>query len=811
VGAYPAELEADVVLSDGGTVHVRAIRPDDAPQIEALHSRLSAETIYLRFFSPLRRLSPQMLERFTHVDYEDRLALIAQLGDDIIGVARYDRLPGTAEAEVAFVVDDRHQGRGLGMLLLEHLAVAARGRGIERFVAETLPGNSRMLGVFRDAGFREERRFDSGVVRVAFPIEPTPESLEARDAREERASARSARRLLAPRSIVVVGASRQPQSIGHELFVNLLRGGFEGPVYPVHPTARQVASVRAYPSIVDIPDEVDLAVIVVPAEQVAAVVEDCGRKQVGGLVIISTGFADAGPEGAAAERQLVELARGLGMRMIGPNCLGVVNTAPSVSMNATFAPLQPVPGRVGFSSQSGTLGIAILDELNRLGLGVSTFVSLGNKADVSSNDLLNFWQDDEGTDVVLMYLETFGNPRTFARIVRRLSRRKPIVAVKSARAGQRGEGGGTGSETTVVALFRQAGVIRVDTLEQLFDVAQFLVHQPLPAGRRVAIIGNAQAPALLAAQACEHHGLDPADPVQLGTNATGDDYQQALRAALDDPDVDAVIVVFIPPLAIGVEEVAAGIRRAAADAHDKPIVANFLSVQGIGAQASEPGVAPIPSYRYPESAALALALVADYADWRRRRPGVVPAFADIDAEQVRAAVDGYLRAHPDGGWLSDDEAASMLRAYAIPVAPPAGPAPGAIEVIAGIVQDPSFGPVLTLGVAGPVGSAGTPAAHSAFSVLGELSYRVLPLTDTDATELVESVRGAPLLLAEKVDVAALEDLLLRLAALAEDVPELAEADLRPVVASSDGVTAGAARLRLAPWQPRPEMAVRRLR
>src|SRR3954469_20198281 len=560
---YPLRWAVDVVLSDGGTVHVRPIVPDDAPLIEALHNRLSAETVYLRFFTPLPHLSPQLLDRFVNVDYVDRMALVSVLGDDIVAVARYDRLPGTDEAEVAFVVDDAHQGRGLGSLLLEHLAAVAKEHGIARFVAETLPGNSRMLGVFHDAGFADERHFADGVIRVSFPIEPTDPSRRASHDRERRAAARSVQRLLTPRSIAVIGASTQEGSIGHQVFQNVLTGGFQGPVYPVHPSALHVSSVRAFRSVLEIPDEVDLAVVVVPAAEVPAVVEQCGRKRVGGLVIISAGFAEAGPEGALAERALVEQARRLGMRVIGPNCMGVVNTSSGVRMNATIGPVSPVHGRVGFSSQSGALGIAILDEVGRLGIGVSTFVALGNKADVSSNDLLQYWEADPDTDVVLLYLESFGNPRTFARVARRLSRTKPIVAVKSARGGAssrlaRADQPAGGSDPFVDALFHQAGVIRVDTLEQLFDVAQVLASQPLPPGRKVAVVGNADGPAVLVADALENLGLEvpelgeetqrrltelvpgartTANPVDLGVDASAEAYEHALSTVLVDPGV----------------------------------------------------------------------------------------------------------------------------------------------------------------------------------------------------------------------------------------------------------------------------------
>ena len=505
-----ARWEADVVLADGGTVHVRPIRHDDGPRIADLSNRLSEESRYLRFFSPMRTLPPALLEHFVNVDYLDRMALVAILGDDIIGVARYDALPDDrTQAEVAFTVDDIHQGRGVATVLLEHLAAVAADRGLTRFVADTLPGNDKMLGLFRSAGFADAREFAGGIVRVTFPISATPTSIQAVHERERHAAAASVRRLVQPHSVAVIGASRRAQAVGHEVFRNLLRSDFAGPVYPVNPAAVSVASVHAYPSVGDIPDAVDLAVIVVPAADVSAVVDQCGAKGVSGLVIMSEGFADAGPDGAAAQHALVARARAQGMRILGPNSMGVANTASDVRLNATLARELPSPGRVGFMAQSGALGVAILGEARRRGIGLSSFVSAGNKADVSSNDVIQYWDDDPDTDVVLLYLESFGNPRTFARVARRLSARKAIVAVKGARSAAGRLVSGTpwtvpsGSDSVVDALFRHTGVIRVDTLSQLFDVASVLSTQPLPAGRRVGIVANAGGTGALVADACE--------------------------------------------------------------------------------------------------------------------------------------------------------------------------------------------------------------------------------------------------------------------------------------------------------------------
>ena len=819
---YPAHWEADVLLSDGGTVHVRPITADDAERLTDLHARLSARTIHFRFFSPRPRLSARDVERFTVVDHDDRVALIALLGDHMIGVARYDRLPGTDEAEAAFVVEDAHQGRGLGTILLEHLAAAARERGVRRFVAETLPDNRKMLGVFRDAGWATSAKFADGVVRVEFDIEPTDESLAAQQERERRSDARSIQRLLAPRSIAVVGASTEPGAVGHQVLRNLLEGGFAGPVYPVHPTAPSVASVRAYASVLDVPDDIDLAVVVVPAEAVFDVVTDCATKRVQGLVVITSGFRETGPEGAAAERALVTLARGSGMRVIGPNSMGVVNTDPAVGMNATIAGEPPLAGRVAFSSQSGALGIALLEWASRVGIGVSSFVSIGNKADVSTNDLLQYWEADPSTDAVLLYVESFGNPRKFARVARRLARRKPVVAVRGGRR--------LGGDAHVDALFRQTGVVRVETLEHLFDVASVLARAPLPAGRRVAVVSSTGGPGLLAADAAEGEGLEVTGIVDLPLAADADEYRDAVARLLDDDGVDAVLLVLTPPLrdqAVAVGAAIAELARTAA----KPVVAALLAADG-----GVSTVGPLPTVRTPEGAALALARAASYAEWRDAPGGEVPELRDVDTAGARLLVDAALAEGPRGVELGLEDAGELLSYFGIPVVPATtatteeealaaaalveGPVavraafraltgdasgvtiqaapPGGVAVVVGVEQDPSFGPLVSL-------AAGGPAAD----LLDDRASRITPLTDVDAAALVGALRISPRILATG-GADGLEDLLLRVGRMVDDLPEIVHLRLDPVVVTGSGPVVVGAEVRLAPWLPRPELALRRM-
>ncbi len=585
----PEHWSSDVVLADGTTAHIRPISPADGPALQAFHLALSDESRYMRFFTAKPRLSDAMVEHFTTVDFHNQLTLVAEMGGQLAAVASYEREGDADRAEVAFVVADEHQGHGLGTVLLEHLAADARERGITQFTAETLATNRQMLGVFRSAGFAETTHLDHGVVGVELLIEPSPAAQAAMEQREHRAEAASIARLLLPRSVAVVGASRSPQNVGHQVLRNLLGGNFDGPVYPVNPGSPHVASVPAYPSVTAIPGPVDLAVIAVPAPAVAAVLEECGAKGVKGVVVLSAGFGEVG-EGDG-EAQLRHLARLHSMRLVGPNCIGMVNTA--IGLDATFSPYRPSAGRVAMLSQSGAIGIAILERSQRLGLGVSAFVSVGNKADVSSNDLLQYWEDDPGTDVVLLYLESFGNPRKFARIARRVSRRKPIVAVKSGRTpvGVRAASSHTAAmaspDTAVDALFRQTGVIRVDTLEEQFDMALVLGSQPLPAGNRVAIVGNSGGPGILATDACVAAGLevptlgeatqqalrailDPkaatANPVDLVAGATPEHYRQATELLLADPDVDAVLVICTPTFAAPPRQVAATVAGVVATA-----------------------------------------------------------------------------------------------------------------------------------------------------------------------------------------------------------------------------------------------------
>ncbi|HEX2132078.1 MAG TPA: GNAT family N-acetyltransferase [Actinophytocola sp.] len=878
---YPRQWEADVVLSDGGTVHLRPVVPSDGDALLAFHGRMSERTRYLRYFGAYPQIPPRDLQRFSTVNHRDRVAFIALLGDDIIAVARYERIDGGPSAEVAFVVEDAHQSRGLGPILLEHLAAAAGENDIRTFVAEVLAENNAMLGVFRAAGYQLTRAMDEGVYHLEFAIDPTERSVAVARAREQAAEARSVHNLLHPGSVALIGASADPDKIGYAVLGNLLRADFTGPVYPVNAERAAVRGVRAYPSVLDIPGPVDLAVVAVPAASIDEVMDACLAKGVKALVVISSGFGETGPDGQGAERRLVTEARAHGMRVVGPNALGVVNTDPAVRLNATLAPTLPGLGRTGFFCQSGALGTAILADAAARGLGLSTFVSAGNRADVSGNDLLQYWETDPATDVVLLYLESFGNPRKFARLARRLGRVKPIVAVKSGRNAVLPALAATSvpvDEASVDALFEQAGVIRVESLAQLFDTALLLAHQPLPRGGRVGIVGNSTAIGVLAADAALARDLELAGaPVDVGAAAGPDVLAAAVRDALRRPDVDALVVVFVPPLTTPGAAYARALRDAVADLDErKPIVSTFLATEGIPAELAVPGPggAPgrgsIPSYPSPERAVLALARATRYARWRSAPQGepVRPEGLDTArAQEIVAAassdVDGLVE-------LADADVVALLSCYGVGVVDyrVAGSAEDAVAAAAelgfpvavkatgerfwrradlagvrldlstpesvrdayaeltdlsgvaevyvqrmagrgtgcaiGVQDDPSFGTLVSFGLSGVVSD-----------LLGDRAYRAVPLTDVDAAELVRAPKAAPLLTGyrgdEPVDLDALTDLVVRVAALAEDVPAVRWLALEPILATPAGVAVLRARVKVGPPPSTQDTGPRRLR
>ncbi len=714
-----------------------------------------------------------------------------------------------------------------------------------------------------------------GLVSVTFPTSISAAGLGAFERRETLANVAAVTSFLRPRSIAVVGASRDRESIGGALYRNILDGGFEGPVFPVNKDATVVQSVASYKSVMDCPDPVDLAFLAIPAKYVASAARECAKKGVKALVVISSGFAEIGGDGVRLQDELVGICSESGMRLVGPNCMGIVNTEQAVKLNGQFAPVRSIPGKIGFVSQSGALGYAIIDHANNLGLGMSSFVSVGNKADISSNDLIEYWEEDENTDLILVHMESFGNPRKFARLATRTARKKPIVVVKSGRsaAGFRATQSHTGalvaaSDVSVDALFRQSGVVRTDSLEEMFDVAAFLATQPAPRGPRVAIITNAGGPGILAADACESFGLSVPEfeeqtketlrgfllpiagtrnPVDMTSAATADDYARAMAAVSHDPNVDALIVIFIPPMAVKTEDVSREILRVAATLERRiPVIATFMAAKGVTGQLTGASVT-IPAYPFPESAARALSRAVQYGRWLSEPKGRRVSFPDARKLEAASIVSRALQVKR--GWLDPAEVDALLSCYGIPraksvradtpdeagrvarafkgevalkaISPdilhktevgavrtgiPRDKVKGAaremaeklseagikapaflvqemvsdaVEMFVGVATDADFGPLLACGAGGAV-----------VELIRDVVVRLTPLTDTDAHNMVGALKTFPLLAgyrgAAPRDIKALEDVMLRLSELVEDLPEVDELDLNPVMVLAEG-------------------------
>jgi acetyl coenzyme A synthetase (ADP forming)-like protein len=890
VSANPARFQADVVLKDGSTLSIRTATAEDRAKVEDYLIGLSDESRRLRFWTPSVDVTEQA-RRAVDVDGTDHVTLLALAGGAdgrVVGGAQFFREAGTHRAEVSMSVTDELQGHGLGSILLGHLAQAAQDAGVTTFVAEVLPENHRMIDVFRSSGFMIDIHAKPGMVEVEFPTTITAGTVEQFEEHERVAAANAVKTFLEAGSCAVIGASRDPETIGGRLFRNLVTQPFAGVVYPVNPKADVVQGVSAYASIQEIPGQVELAFIAVPAAYVCDVAEACGQKGVRALVVISSGFGETGPEGQARQQQLVSICRSHGMRLIGPNCMGIANTDPEVKLNGTFVTAWPPEGRVAFMSQSGALGLAVMNQAGQLGMGLSSFVSVGNKADVSANDLLCYWEEDPRTDVVLLYLESFGNPRRFGRIARRMTRSKPIVAVKSGRsaAGLRATSSHTGAllaanDSTVDAVFRQHGVIRTDTLEEMFDVATLLANQPVPVGDRVAIVTNAGGLGIQCADTCEARGLRvpelseqtstalraflPAEasagnPVDMIASAGPKDYAQAIATVATDPGIDALIVIYIPPL----EQDAPPIARAMVEAIEGlerkiPVLTCFMSARGIPDELKGPDVR-VPSYAYPEQAAIALAHAAQHGTWRAKPEGTIPSFVDVREDEAHAIIAAALERGES--WLTPEEVSTLLDCYGLRrirgasattpeeaadaaarlgdriALKAAGPVHktevdavrldlAAAEVLQearamlervkergaafeGFVvqQMVTGGTEMLVGAAkdpvfGPVIAVG--AGGVTVELTRDVSVRVAPLTDLDAEEMVHELTTFPLLDgfrgSPKKDVSALVDVILRVAALADRHPEILEMDCNPVMVLPRGTAIVDARVRVGVPEP----------
>ena len=889
-----------MALKDGSMINLRAIRVDDADKLLSFYRRLSSHSIYLRFLKMVD-LTKEVADQYARVDYDNTFAVVAIHGEGpdekIIGVGRYWRYPypHRNKAEMAFVVEDAYQKKGIGTNLLELLAAAAREHGIDTIETEMLQENEGITRMIQQSGFELTERFQGTKTwRGTYSIIPTPSVATKSSEREQKASIASISRFMQPRSIAVLGASNKP-GIGNAFVKNLIFYGYTGIVYPINPNVEVVSSIKTYPSIMDVPGEVDLAILVVAAERAQPLVEECARKGVKGLVVITAGFSEMGGEGIEREKKLIHTARAYGMRVIGPNGLGILNTDPAVSMNATFAPIFPPHGKVALGTQSGALGGALLAYCFKIGLGLSSFVSIGNRADVSDNELLQYWADDRDTDIILLYLESFGDPRRFARIARETTAKKPILVVKggSSSAGARAAASHTGAmmSTDIAsdALFRQAGMIRCNTLEKLFNTATFLANQPLPRGKRVAVLTNGGGAGIMAADALSAEGFQlptlsektrnelktflPAkasylNPIDTTAAVFPEQYKRTLQLLLEE-DIDAVVVIYIPPILelfgfmkLAIQEVAPEFRKKGI-----PIMASFLGVDLEKSTMGSPKDGYVPTYTFPEATAFVLGRAYEYYEHLKKPAGRIPKFDNINkeaAEAIIAKAVGRCAASP--AWLDSDEINDIFAAYGIrsahskiavtaqeaaaiadsigyPVAvklfsptithktdvggvmlnlKSAGEVidayhqisgnieklsrssemkgvtvqkmlSGGVELIVGVTQDKNFGPLIMFGLGGIYAE-----------LFKDVNFRIHPLTDIDAQDMISAFKAHKILDgwrgALPSDIAAVKDLLLRISALVEDIPEIREMDLNPIMVmeTGQGCYVADARISVAP-------------
>lgn len=685
------------LLRDGHSLRLRPVRPDDRQRWLAFHQRLSPASHYLRFGYARAGVTQRDAELATCPVAPEQAGWVATSGEgdaeEIIGYGGWAALADGNSVEIALVVGDDAHMRGVGTALLEAMAVTAVEAGYTQMVAFVLAENSLMQELVEHLGFPVTHQYEGSYYRFLVDLTDAARFTNQRVHREHVARAAGVRHLLCPSSVAVIGASRSATTVGGSIFRNLLQG-FTGPVFPVNPKAQVIAGVLAYPSVLDVPAPVDLAIIAVPAKHVLDTVEECARKGVWGVVVISAGFGETGPAGKELEWELRQKALAHGMRMVGPNCLGILNNDPAYQLNATFARVAPSMGPVSIGSQSGAVGLALLDFAASIGLGVNQFVSLGNKADISSNDLLEYWAEDPGTRLALLYLESFGNPRRFSRTARRFTRLKPAIVLKSgrteatAKAVSSHTGALAASDVAADALFRRAGLVRVDSIPELFGAAQVLAYQPLPTGNRVAIVTNAGGPGILAADMCSNCGLVLAqlsdetrarlraslpasasvnNPVDMLASAPPEHYHQSITTVLTDPGVDAVVCIYIPTLVSRPDEIATAIQTAAVAAHTQPVLSCFMMAQGRPSELSSGDGRRIPSFSFPEEAVLALAHACRYAEYRQLPEGHIPDYPDIDRAGARAWLQPLLPAEGNA-WLSPAVALKLLRLYGLPVA-----------------------------------------------------------------------------------------------------------------------------------------------
>ena len=865
------------LLADGTTMTIRPAGPGDFEPVKQLHEAMSPGNLYFRFFSASKASAEREARRVCLEGGPGRVALLGLLGDAVVGVASYELTTDPAAAEIALAVADDMHRHGIATLLLEHLVSLARARSVQVLVAEVLPDNYAVLRVLSDAGLAVHRRFDNGVVELSMPVprnaalSEASTWLDAMAGREKQADVASLEPLLAPRSAAVVGAGHRPGSVGRTILLNIRDAGFAGPLYAVSPHGGDIEGIPCVPSIAELPEAPDLAVVAVPAAGVVAAAQECGRRGVGSLVVVTSGLTPS------QESDLLAATRRGSMRLVGSGSFGVA--VPGIGLAATFGVPRPSPGHAGLVVQSGAVGAALIEQFSRLGIGISSVVSVGDKLDVSGSDLLLWWEADDTTELAVLYLESFGHPRRFARTARRVAAKFPVLTVHAGRSapGQRAAASHTAAAVAPLiarqALFEQAGIIATTGFGELLDAAVLVASQPISAGRVVAIVSNGGGAGVLAADACAEAGLAVATmdqqtrdrlrevlpagsalngPVDSTDAVSAEDFRKALHLAAAQDGVDAVIALVV--------------RRGPADllpvltADRLPVPIAAVVLGQPEAVRLLPGDDPgrsVPAYAYPEAAARALARAARYGSWRSRPAATVPELDNLRVTDAQSIIDSFLARMPGGGWLAAEEAHGLLRCYGIPMVEfrRAGDADtavdaaahlgghvvikadvpgllhktaagaveldlrgadevraalsrlqarfagrlsgvlvepmitGGVETIVGVVQEPVFGPVVVFGLGG-----------IATNVLGDHAARLAPLTDADADDLIHSIRATSALLGQPgraaADIGAVRDTLLRVSRLADDLPQVAELALNPVIARPDAVVAVDARIRV---------------
>ncbi|MGE5289129.1 MAG: GNAT family N-acetyltransferase [Micromonosporaceae bacterium] len=877
MGALTEPGRSYALLADGTTLTIRSAGPGDLESVRQLHEAMSPNNLYFRFFSTSRAAPEREARRVCREADPDHGALLGLLGDELVGVASYEATTDPQAAEIALAVADGMHGRGIATLLLEHLVSLARARGVQVFTGQALATNSAVLRVIGDAGLAVQRKLERGVVELSMPIpqgaalSEASVYLDAVAGREKHADVASLESLLAPGSVAVAGAGHRAGSIGRMILLNIRDAGFRGTLYAVNPHASDIEGIPCVPSVAALPETPDLVVVAVPAAGVLDVARECGLRGARSLVVITSGLTPA------QEASLLEASRRAGMRLVGPNCFGVA--VPRIGLDATFAVQHPPVGKIGLVVQSGGIGVALLEHFSHLGIGISSFASVGDKLDVSGNDMLMWWEADNVTELAVLYLESFGNPRKFARTARRVSATVPVLTVHAGRSApsQRAAASHTAAAVapliTRQALFDQAGIIATTSFGELLDAVALIASQPVPTGRVVSIVSNVGGASVLAADACVNAGLAVATPgretrsrlrdvlpagsalggpVDTTAAVSAEAFGTALRIAASEDGVDAVIALVITTGVADLIPVLTAVRLPvplAAVVLDQPEAVRLLRGDGTGPA--------VPAYAYPEAAARALSRAIRYGSWRSRPAGTVPEIENLRVPDARSIVSSFLGRMPGGGWLSAGEADDLLRCYGIPMvefrrvddADAAANAAadlgghvvikadvpgllhktgaggveldlrgadevrsamrrlqdkfagrlsgvlvepmitGGIETIVGIVQEPVFGPVVVFGFGGV-----------ATDVLGDYVARLAPLTGADADDMIHSIRAAPLLLGHRgqpaADIGALRGILLRVSRLADDLPQVAELDLNPVIARPDGVIAVDARIRI---------------